>query len=289
MNSNRIKYSVNNVYINTFYQMPKFLVQNEEFNSLSYGAKFLYMLLKDRHELSLSNKWYDENGFIYLIYTREDMTKMMNVSKNTTTKFMNELKEFELIEEKKMGRGMPNRIYLLAINVENTTKYKNPKICDSRVTKNGILESQNLTPNNTNINNTNFNNQSIYPEEACPQEEISLTSDEEQIDGLIKRNIGYNEFKNTYPEIEDIYKLILDTFTSGKKTMKINKSQIPIEEIRNRYLSLNSMHIEYVLECVTKQPDIKNIRSYLLTALYNAPTTINSFYSNKVKNLLDNS
>lgn len=144
-----------------------------------------------------------------------------------------------------------------------------------------------MTPNNTNINNTDFNNnQSIYPEETCPQEEMSLINDSDKIDGLIKRNIGYNELKNTYPEIEDIYKLMIDTFTSNKKTMTINKEQIPIEKVRDRFLYLNSMHIEYVLECVTKQTNINNMRSYLLTALYNAPTSINSFYSNKVKNLM---
>lgn len=296
----------------TYYQLPKFLFGKDSyFKNLSNNAKVLYSILRDRHELSLSNGWEDENHDVYLIYSRDAMAEILNMSQPTLRKVIKELITCGLMEEVRQGLNKPNLIYLNYIeftsdlpqeeNVENSRSERNFHSSEtientrtensfhSRVKETFIQEGKKLSPNLTEYNLTEFNNLSIYPEGTCPQEEISLTSDENEIDGLIKRNIGYNELKNTYPEIEDIYNLMLDTFVSNKKTMTISKNQIPIGNIIERFLSLNSMHVEYVLECVTKQPDIKNIRSYLLTALYNAPTTINSFYSNKVKNLLDNS
>ena len=55
---------------------------------------------------------------------------------------------------------------------------------------------------------------------------------------------------------------------------------MPQQVVKSRFLKLNSSHIEYVLEAMNKNPsDIRNIRAYLLTALYNASLTIDNYYS----------
>ena len=55
---------------------------------------------------------------------------------------------------------------------------------------------------------------------------------------------------------------------------------MPQQVVKSRFLKLNSSHIEYVLDVMNKNPsDIRNIRAYLLTALYNASLTIDNYYS----------
>jgi len=239
----------------------------------------------------------NEKGYCWA--TNNYFANLYGVTKETISRLISNLANKDYVRVEIICEGkqiIERRIYITPEVIAQKSipideKINTPPIDNSVNTPHDKIVNtpidENVKDNNTNINNTLFNNLSINQEEACPQNELSITSDDE-IDRLIKKNIGYNELKNTYSEIEDIYNLMLDVFVSSKKNMTINKDQIPIGNIRERFLSLNSMHIEYVLECVTKQPDIKNIRSYLLTALYNAPTTINSFYSNKVKNLLDN-
>jgi len=260
MSENRVRYTANNVNINKFYQMPKFLFECEEFKDLSNG-------------------WVDDNGFVYLIYTRKDMQEIMNVSKNTTTKIVNELKKYNLIEEVKQGLQKPNLIYLLAVSITNTLS---PKKWESGVTKNGIQESQKVGLNNTNNNNTDFNNQSIN------QDELAVTKDDEMdYEKIVAENIDYEELKKTCPKIvEDIYYLMVDTLYSSKKSHIINSENISTSRVRKRLLDLKSNHIYYVIDCYEEVKAVTNVKAYLLTSLYNAPTTINSYYKNQSNQIL---
>ena len=74
--------------------------------------------------------------------------------------------------------------------------------------------------------------------------------------------------------------IMLDAVCSTAPTIRINGEDMPQQVVKSRFLKLNSSHIEYVLEAMNKNPsDIRNIRAYLLTALYNASLTIDNYYS----------
>ena len=74
--------------------------------------------------------------------------------------------------------------------------------------------------------------------------------------------------------------IMLDAVCSTALTIRINGEDMPQQVVKSRFLKLNSSHIEYVLEAMSKNPsDIRNIRAYLLTALYNASLTIDNYYS----------
>ncbi|MDE8339788.1 replication initiator protein A [Erysipelothrix rhusiopathiae] len=87
----RRRFHVSDVINSTFFQVPKFLF-TEEFKDLNSDARLLYAMLKDRHELSLKNRWLTDDGEVYLIYTREEMMRMLQVSKPTVIKAMEALK-----------------------------------------------------------------------------------------------------------------------------------------------------------------------------------------------------
>ena len=56
------------------------------------------------------------------------------------------------------------------------------------------------------------------------------------------------------------------------------------EVVKSRFMKLDSSHVQYVMDCMKDNTTyVRNIKKYLLAALYNAPTTINSYYSSLVQ------
>ena len=104
---------------------------------------------------------------------------------------------------------------------------------------------------------------------------------------LLKENIEYDILvENHRPDrerIDELLDLMTDTVCTRKKILRIAGDDYPAEVVKSRLLKLNSMHIEYVLECMAKNTtQVRNIKKYLLAALYNAPATIDSYYTSLV-------
>lgn len=117
------------------------------------------------------------------------------------------------------------------------------------------------------------------PETGAPADSMDATDAYRE---NIKENIAYDVLQQKCdPErLDEIVGIILDTVCSRKKEIRIAGEDMPAEAVKSRLLKLDDSHIEYVLECLDKNTtDIRNIRSYILTALYQAPTTISSYYS----------
>lgn len=82
----------------------------DENNIKLFKINETYTLLFDRLELSRINKWFNDKGEIYLIYTRQELIKELKISRATATKVFIELANCNLIKEERLGQGMPNRI-----------------------------------------------------------------------------------------------------------------------------------------------------------------------------------
>jgi len=79
--------------------------------------------------------------------------------------------------------------------------------------------------------------------------------------------------------INELVELMVEVVCTTKNTIRISSEEIPAALVKSKFLKMDSDHIEYILECLDKNPsDIRNIKSYLLTTLYNAPNTINNYY-----------
>ena len=105
-------YHINEINENRFYKLPKQLFLNTYYNKLSSNAKILYAVLSDRMELSRKNNWVNEEGEVFLLFTRENIAKLLNISKPTATKIFKELRNKELIYEEKQGFDKANRIFI---------------------------------------------------------------------------------------------------------------------------------------------------------------------------------
>ena len=84
-------------------------------------------------------------------------------------------------------------------------------------------------------------------------------------------------------EVNGLITLGADVLASKQETIRIGGQDLPKSDVATRLYSLDFTHIDYVLECMHKTTKpIRNMRSYLLTALYNAPTTIDSYFAGQV-------
>ena len=80
--------------------------------------------------------------------------------------------------------------------------------------------------------------------------------------------------------VHELLEIMLDAICSTSPTIRINGEDMPQQVVKSRFLKLNSSHIEYILQAMNDNPTaIRNIRAYLLTALYNAPLTMDNYYS----------
>ena len=111
---------------------------------------------------------------------------------------------------------------------------------------------------------------------------------------IIKENIGYDYLMSDLPydhdRLEEILELLVETICSTKKYIRVAGSDYPAEVVRSRLLKLDMEHIKFVFDCLKENTTrIRNIKQYLLTTLYNAPTTIGNYYSALVQHDLHGS
>ena len=84
--------------------------------------------------------------------------------------------------------------------------------------------------------------------------------------------------------LDELVELMVDTICSNRKMIRIAGDDYPAEVVKSRFLKIGSSHIEYVLDRMRENTTyVRNIKKYLLAALYNAPGTISNYYSSLVQ------
>ena len=106
---------------------------------------------------------------------------------------------------------------------------------------------------------------------------------------LIKENISYDHHMqyDGYGKRElydELFQVICEVVCVKHPTIRVAGEEYPYELVKSRFLKLESSHLEYVIGCMQNTTTkITNIKAYMITALYNAPTTINHFYQQEVQ------
>ena len=101
---------------------------------------------------------------------------------------------------------------------------------------------------------------------------------------IIKDNIEYDHLiqncKIDKDRLDEIVDLMLETVCTARKTIRIAGDDYPAELVKSKFLKLNSSHIEFVLDCMRENTTkVRNIKQYLKAVLFNAPSTIDSYYT----------
>ena len=128
-----------------------------------------------------------------------------------------------------------------------------------------------------------FRESAAKPPEAKRTETSSAERMEEYRD-LIRDNIQYPLLVTQNPDdtdlLDEIVELMTETVCARRKTTRVCGSDFPAEVVKSQLLKLDAEHIRFVLKCLHENTTkVKNIKQYLLATLYNAPVTINSYYS----------
>ena len=155
-----IPYKANEYLENVFYQIPKELFVNPYYKDLSSDSKLLYGLLLDRLSISIKNEWIDEEGNIFLIFSRKEAEEKLNLSDKTVTKAFKQLADVKLIYEKRQGFRRNNIIYVGKINHISNTTIMSRKVYDSRNGKSTNQELENLRCSYNKYNKNNYSNMS---------------------------------------------------------------------------------------------------------------------------------
>ena len=273
----------------SFVRVPKLLLQHEAYQRISSGAKLLYSLLLDRVSLSHKNGWKDKQNRIYIIYPIAEVMEEMNCGKNKAVQLLDELEQKAgLIERKRQGLGKPNLIYVknFSRTVDNFgerhfLKFENQTSGGLNIKPQEVSESN---PTNTDNKKTDMN-----------QTDLSFLPGRES-----KRNDAYAQYEAYFREeleipiliqgnrseketLEGILDLLAETCSSKRKTIRIAGDDKPIEIVKGRLMKLNSLHIQYVLDCLKENTTyVRDMKQYLLTTLFNAPVTIDSYYQARV-------
>ena len=273
----------------SFVRIPKLLLQHESYQRISSEAKLLYSLLLDRVGLSHKNGWRDKQNRIYIIYPIAEVMEEMNCGKNKAVQLLDELEQKAgLIERKRQGLGKPNLIYVKSFfrTVDNFgerhfLKFENQTSGGLNIKPQEVSESN---PTNTDNKKTDMN-----------QTDLSFLPGRES-----KRNDAYAQYEAYFREeleipiliqgnrseketLEGILDLLAETCSSKRKTIRIAGDDKPIEIVKNRLMKLNSLHIQYVLDCLKENTTyVRDMKQYLLTTLFNAPVTIDSYYQARV-------
>ncbi|MEI3102001.1 MAG: DUF6017 domain-containing protein [Oscillospiraceae bacterium] len=124
------------------------------------------------------------------------------------------------------------------------------------------------------------------PPERKGRDAMSVTEIESYRE-LILENIEYGYLKQRagfyQDELDEIVELMVETVCAKRKTTRIAGADFPHEVVRSRFLKLDSSHIEFVMDCLHKNTtEVRNIKQYLLTVLFNAPSTMSNSYTAQV-------
>lgn len=135
-----------------FYKMPKSLWGNSTYKGLSIGAKSMYMIVRDRQDLSIKNNWFDDSGNVYFVFDCDNLALLMEVSTSTVNRYKKELIDYELLYQRRMGQGRPNMLYILRPESVGITLNSDNDI--SRKAKSATLEKRKSLCSKTELSET---------------------------------------------------------------------------------------------------------------------------------------
>ena len=262
----------------SFVRVPKLLLQHEAYQRISSEAKLLYSLLLDRVGLSHKNGWRDKQNRIYIIYPIAEVMEEMNCGKNKAVQLLDELEQKAgLIERKRQGLGKPNLIYVKSFfrTVDNFgerhfLKFENQTSGGPKTKPQEVSE---LNPTNTDNKKTDMNQTDLS---FLPGRESKRSDAYAQYEAYFREELeipiliqGNRSEKET---LEGILDLLAETCSSKRKTIRIAGDDKPIEIVKNRLMKLNSLHIQYVLDCLKENTTyVRDMKQYLLTTLFQCP------------------
>lgn len=243
--------------------------------TLSLKAKGLLSMM-----LSLPESWN---------YSIRGLAAICREGVSAVTSALQELEEAGYVVRRQLRDSRSGRIYDTEYVIYEQPRPAAPE-ADLPGTENPDVEcpdaetpaQSNTEPSHTERENTDLFNIDSLP--SVPAEPKGREMDCAQIRAWILENIDYDalwqRLDSSREELDELVELIVETVCARRKTIRIAGSEFPHEVVRSRFLKLNAIHVEFVLDCLKKNTTaVRNMKQYLLTALFNAPATMANYYT----------
>ena len=259
----------------SYFRVPKILFRDIKFKDLSTDAKTLYGILLDRMGLSVKNGWLDEQGRVYIIFPVQEVMDALGCADNKATKLFRELEKFGLIERKRRGLGKPNLIY-----VKN---FADPRFRNREKNGSGAADSAQPEAAKSRGNKTEWNKTEGSEPDPFSSDAEDEPDERTRLEAYFMQSLEVDLLLRACPDEEDtidqIVNLLVDTCSSKRRMLRVAGDDKPAEVVRSRFMKLNADHIRFVLKCLAESTaPVRNMKQYLLAALYNAPTTMQLYY-----------
>ena len=160
----------------------------------------------------------------------------------------------------------------------------------------GKPHQENPAQRNIDIRNTEKQNTDLPSTDSFPssRESAEVKRRNEMLEKMrdyreiVMDAIGYDDLLRDIPQdrdrVDEMLELIVETVCTSKSFIRVAGADYPAEIVRSRLLKLDGDHIRFVLDCMRENTTkVRNIKQYLLTALYNAPATIGNYYTSRVQ------
>lgn len=197
-----------------------------------------------------------------------------------------EIYDFQTSEKPKSGCRNSAEVLISEKSTSGVLKNRSLDFCKDRPFEVGKTETKNNEFNYNNINNIYAND--TYPISSYQRQE---TKAEDVIDEIgkyrhiISKNIDYECLKQNYGDdmAGGVLELMTEIVCCRKPIVIVACQELPQAMVRERFLKLDYTHIEYVFDCLKKNGSrVRNIKSYMITMLYNSYTTIGHYYTAEV-------
>lgn len=160
----------------------------------------------------------------------------------------------------------------------------NPNQLNTYISKTNSINTDLLNMEISNPYQSNPYLSTTKPQRKLRYDEIGCDSIEE-VKEMVLENLEYEFIKLSHnrERLDEIVDIMVETLCSSKPTINISGDEYPAQLVKEKLLRINSMHISYVFECLDKTTTyIRNIKRYLLATLFNAPSTIDNYYTSLV-------
>lgn len=233
---------------------------------LSNEAKLLWINFLDRFSLSNSkaDKWSDSFG-VFIYYTRRAAMELLDCCQSKITKIFEELREHNLIKEKKQGLGKPHKIYMqFPDEIAEDLGIKVPDLQLSKVKNNEKSKGNQIDLVNINL---------ITNRSSAKAGKIDYL---EAID-FVSRQIDYEKTISRFDDeiekklVDQAIDVLATVYSKPKKNYKINQRLMAAGSVIEKLKRVDADCIEYVCDCIKKTTNpILNMKAYMIVSLYNA-------------------
>ncbi len=255
-------------------------------HTLGVNAAIIYAALVAKQAYYEEREMLDNEGYFYS--TIDDLKESTALSRAQQQRALNVLLNAGLIEFK--VKGTPAKRYfrviddeillenLLAEKLQTSLQETNIQVCEKVTNKFAENSQTSLSKSSNHTYKTKENkSKDINPNPSITPDGADRGTEREKYISLIHKNIEFESIAEK-ERVSELVEVMVDVICSAKGTVRVNGGELPIEQVRKRFLELNKTHIEQVLTALEKDTnEVRNPRAYLITLLYNSPTTVSNF------------